>query len=73
VSTNKVIAAAEFLGQKVTFINVDNLKDKSFLVMNPLGKCPVLETPNGFLTQSNAILRYMSYVAGHHLPAFENA
>jgi len=29
------------------------------LEKNPLGKVPVLETPEGYITESNAILRYV--------------
>jgi elongation factor 1-gamma len=73
VNTNKVLAAAEFLGQKVTFVHQETLKNKEFLAKNPLGKCPILESPNGLLTSSDAILRYLSSVAGQHPCAFESA
>ncbi len=36
------------------------LKEKDFLKKNPLGKIPVLETPDGYIFESNAILRYLA-------------
>ena len=40
-----------------------NPKDKEFLSINPLGKCPVLETSEGVITNSNAIVRYLAYIS----------
>merc|ERR1712028_21414 len=34
-------------------------KDPEFLKMNPMGKVPVLETPEGCVFESNAIFRYV--------------
>lgn len=36
------------------------MKEKDFLKKNPLGKIPVLETSDGFIFESNAILRYLA-------------
>ena len=36
------------------------MKEKDFLKKNPLGKIPVLETPDGYIFESNAILRYLA-------------
>jgi elongation factor 1-gamma len=33
-------------------------KDKEFLKKNPVGKAPMLETPDGILFESNAIMRH---------------
>ena len=35
-------------------------KSKEFLAKNPLGKVPVLETNDGFLYETNAILRHLA-------------
>jgi len=35
-------------------------KTTQFLDMNPLGKVPVLETPDGPVFESNAIARYVA-------------
>ena len=34
-------------------------QDERFLVMNPMGKIPVLETPHGWLAETVAMLEYM--------------
>lgn len=68
-----VLAAASFLRQNVSFVHVENCKSKDFLAKSPLGRCPVLETPQGSLNQSNAIIRYFSYLAGVSSNVFENA
>jgi len=38
-----------------------NPKDKEFTSKYALGKCPVLETSEGNITNSNAIVRYLAY------------
>ncbi|XP_038681194.1 elongation factor 1-gamma 2-like [Tripterygium wilfordii] len=67
-STNKnafkVLIAAEYSGVKVELVKnfemgVTN-KAPEFLKMNPLGKVPVLETPDGPIFESNAIARYVT-------------
>ncbi|KAI3755156.1 hypothetical protein L1987_54951 [Smallanthus sonchifolius] len=40
-------------------LGVTNLTPE-FLKMNPIGKIPVLETPDGFVFESNAIARYVA-------------
>lgn len=40
-------------------LGTDN-KTESFLSKSPFGKIPVLETPNGCITESNAIARYIA-------------
>lgn len=32
------------------------IKSPAFLAKNPVGKIPILETPEGYLTESNAII-----------------
>ncbi|KAK9740658.1 hypothetical protein RND81_03G051600 [Saponaria officinalis] len=67
-STNKnafkALIAAEYSGVKVELaknfeMGVSN-KSPEFLEMNPIGKVPVLETPDGPIFESNAIARYVA-------------
>jgi elongation factor 1-gamma len=60
----KALIAAEYSGVKVELVKdfqmgVSN-KTPEFLKMNPLGKIPVLETPEGAIFESNAIARYVT-------------
>ncbi|KAM0943825.1 putative elongation factor 1B gamma, glutathione S-transferase, Thioredoxin-like superfamily [Dioscorea sansibarensis] len=59
----KALIAAEYSGVKVELVKnfemgVSN-KTPEFIKMNPLGKVPVLETPDGPVFESNAIARYV--------------
>ncbi|KAL8223922.1 hypothetical protein R6Q57_019397 [Mikania cordata] len=61
----KAQIAAEYVGVKVQYsdsfeMGVTN-KTPEFLKMNPLGKIPVLETPDGAVFESNAIARYVAH------------
>lgn len=67
-STNKnafkALIAAEYTGVEVELVKdfemgVSN-KTPEFLEMNPIGKVPVLETPDGPIFESNAIARYVA-------------
>ncbi|KAL5704160.1 hypothetical protein ACHQM5_022628 [Ranunculus cassubicifolius] len=67
-STNKngfkALIAAEYSGVEIKLtenfqMGVSN-KTPEFLKMNPLGKVPVLETPEGPIFESNAIARYVT-------------
>ncbi|KAF1002700.1 elongation factor 1-gamma 3-like [Apium graveolens] len=60
----KALIAAEYVGVKVELVKefqmgVSN-KTPEFLKMNPMGKVPVLETPDGSVFESNAIARYVT-------------
>jgi len=60
----KTLIAAEYSGVQVEMaqdfeMGVSN-KTPEFLKMNPIGKVPVLETPDGPIFESNAIARYVS-------------
>ncbi|CDP10743.1 unnamed protein product [Coffea canephora] len=60
----KALIAAEYSDVKVELtkdfqMGVSN-KTPEFLKMNPIGKVPVLETPDGPLFESNAIARYVT-------------
>lgn len=60
----KALIAAEYCGVKVELVKefqmgVSN-KTPEFLKMNPMGKVPVLETPDGSVFESNAIARYVT-------------
>ncbi|KAI7726269.1 hypothetical protein M8C21_006749 [Ambrosia artemisiifolia] len=60
----KVLITAEYVGVEVKCpenfeMGVSN-KTPEFLKMNPLGKVPVLETPDGVIFESNAIARYIA-------------
>lgn len=60
----KALIAAEYVGVKIELtpsfqIGVTNTTPE-FLKLNPLGKVPVLETPEGAIFESNAIARYVA-------------
>ncbi|KAF5197373.1 Elongation factor 1-gamma [Thalictrum thalictroides] len=60
----KALIAAEYSGVQVKLVEnfemgVSN-KTPEFLKMNPIGKVPVLETPDGPIFESNAIARYVA-------------
>ncbi|XWS67457.1 hypothetical protein CRYUN_Cryun04dG0008100 [Craigia yunnanensis] len=60
----KTLIAAEYSGIDVKLadnfeMGVSN-KTPEFLKMNPIGKVPVLETPDGPIFESNAIARYVT-------------
>ncbi|XWS40410.1 hypothetical protein CRYUN_Cryun18bG0138700 [Craigia yunnanensis] len=63
-NASKALIAAEYSGVEVKLVEnfemgVSN-KTPEFLKMNPLGKVPVLETPEGPIFESNAISRYVT-------------
>ncbi|XP_062083711.1 elongation factor 1-gamma-like [Humulus lupulus] len=60
----KTLIVAEYTGVKVEFaadfeMGVTN-KTPEFIKMNPIGKIPVLQTPDGSVFESNAIARYVA-------------
>eukprot|EP00262_Sarcandra_glabra_P011778 TRINITY_DN28_c0_g1_i3.p1 TRINITY_DN28_c0_g1~~TRINITY_DN28_c0_g1_i3.p1 ORF type:complete len:424 (-),score=82.44 TRINITY_DN28_c0_g1_i3:345-1616(-) len=60
----KALIAAEYTGVQVKLVpnfemGISN-KTPEFLQMNPIGKVPVLETPDGPIFESNAIARYVT-------------
>ncbi|KAF4359092.1 hypothetical protein F8388_005201 [Cannabis sativa] len=60
----KALIVAEYTGVKVELaadfeMGVTN-KTHEFIKMNPIGKVPVLETPDGPVFESNAIARYVA-------------
>jgi elongation factor 1-gamma len=58
----KVLIAAGIAGVALEekFIGYENLKTKEFLAINPFGRIPTLETPEGPIFESFAILRYIA-------------
>ncbi|XP_027357780.1 elongation factor 1-gamma-like isoform X1 [Abrus precatorius] len=67
----KTLIAAEYSGVQVELalnfeMGVSN-KTPQFLKMNPLGKVPVLETPDGPVFESNAIARYVTSLKGDNI------
>ncbi|KAK7267456.1 hypothetical protein RIF29_20130 [Crotalaria pallida] len=63
-NAHKTLIAAEYNGVQVQLapnfeMGVSN-KTPEFLKMNPLGKVPVLETPDGPVFESNAIARHVA-------------
>jgi len=61
---NKALIAARYNDVDITIpqpfqMGVDN-QSPEFLALNPLGKVPVLETPEGGIFESNAIARYVA-------------
>ncbi|PWA94233.1 hypothetical protein CTI12_AA060460 [Artemisia annua] len=74
-STNKnamkALIVAEYTGVKVELVKdfqmgVSN-KTPEFLSLNPIGKVPVLETPDGSVFESNAIARYVARLTDNTL------
>jgi len=64
----KTLIAAEYSGVQVELapnfeMGVSN-RTPEFLKMNPIGKVPVLETPDGPVFESNAIARYVARLKG---------
>ncbi|KAL7602478.1 hypothetical protein Lser_V15G24224 [Lactuca serriola] len=60
----KTLIAAEYVGVEIKMaenfqMGVSN-KTPEFIKMNPIGKVPVLETPDGPIFESNAIARYVA-------------
>ncbi|CAI9786703.1 unnamed protein product [Fraxinus pennsylvanica] len=60
----KTLIAAEYSGVKIELsksfeMGISN-QTPEFLKMNPIGKVPVLETPDGPIFESNAIARYVT-------------
>lgn len=53
------LAGVEF--EVVNHLTFESVKTEEFLKLNPAGKVPVLETEEGPLVESNAILRYTAY------------
>ncbi|KAI3788883.1 hypothetical protein L2E82_01664 [Cichorium intybus] len=60
----KALIAAEYVGVEIkmaeNFKMGESNKTPEFLKMNPIGKVPVLETPEGPIFESNAIARYVA-------------
>lgn len=52
--------AAEFAKVEYEFVNTPfaELKNTEYLAKHPLGKVPLLETPEGTLFETHAILKY---------------
>ncbi|KAL5073289.1 hypothetical protein RYX36_012273 [Vicia faba] len=67
----KTLIAAEYVGVNVQLapdfqMGVSN-KTPQFLKLNPIGKVPVLETPDGAVFESNAIARYVARLGDNNL------
>ena len=59
----KALIAAEYVGVDIDVPDFDvekTAKTPSFLAMSPMGKVPVLKTPQGAIFESNAIARYVA-------------
>ncbi|CAI0439536.1 unnamed protein product [Linum tenue] len=63
-NVNKALIVAEYSGVKISVVEKFEMgvtnKTPEFLKMNPIGKTPVLETPEGSIFESNAIARYVA-------------
>ncbi|XP_076898570.1 elongation factor 1-gamma 3-like [Bidens hawaiensis] len=64
-NVHKSLIAAEYAGVEIKMVDnfqmgVSN-KTPEFLKMNPIGKIPVLETPEGSVFESNAMARYVAH------------
>lgn len=61
----KILIAAQYNGVEVSIPDFNmgkENKSKAFLAKNPLGKVPVLDTPDGSIFESNAICRYVARI-----------
>jgi elongation factor 1-gamma len=70
-----VLAVAELAGVKVEHkvIEIKDIKDnKEFQKKNPLGQVPVLETPEGCVYQTNAIIRHIARLGNNGLYGSNN-
>ncbi|KAB1210901.1 Elongation factor 1-gamma 2 [Morella rubra] len=60
----KALIAAEYSGVNVELVETFEMgvsnKTPEYLKMNPIGKVPVLQTPDGPIFESNAIARYVT-------------
>ncbi|CAD8134379.1 unnamed protein product [Paramecium octaurelia] len=58
----KIIVAAQLANVQIIndFVEFKALETPAFLAKNPVGKIPLLETPEGYLAESNAILQYVA-------------
>ena len=63
---SKVELFSRFIDIPVEFVRIpwDQWKSAEYLQKHPLGKVPTLETPEGCIYESNAILRYLARKAG---------
>ena len=62
-NANKALIAAEFAGIPVEVPRLEmgkSNKPPEFLKLNPFGKVPTLETPEGGVFESNAIARFVA-------------
>lgn len=60
--TNKILVAADLANVKVELVDT-KLDDNNYQIFQqkfPFGKVPALETPDGPLFESNAILRFIA-------------
>lgn len=59
---NKLIVAAKLANVKAEHVVIpyDSLKNDENLLRHPLGKVPSAQTEDGFLFESNAILRHIA-------------
>ncbi|CAJ1963782.1 unnamed protein product [Sphenostylis stenocarpa] len=67
----KSLIAAEYAGVQLelapNFEMLVSNRTPEFLKMNPIGKVPVLETPDGPIFESNAIARYVARLKGDNV------
>ena len=65
--STKILIAAEYAGVQITPVDFNPFGATSeelenFKKLNPNGKVPTLETPEGSIYESNAILRYVARI-----------
>lgn len=58
----KIEVVAQHLNIQLEFIRIDfkDFKNPEYLKLHPLGKVPLLMTPDGPIYESNTILRYLA-------------
>ena len=71
LNPRKACALARYLGSPVELVHVELGKGQhrtpEFIAMNPNAKLPVLETDDGYLWESNAIMCRLAQIAGSDL------
>ncbi len=63
---NKILVLANYSNtevEHVVFTKLEDFKTPEFLLKNPNGKIPVLETEKGLIFESQAIARYFARLA----------
>mmetsp|Transcript_21842 Transcript_21842/g.39819 ORF Transcript_21842/g.39819 Transcript_21842/m.39819 type:complete len:430 (+) Transcript_21842:534-1823(+) len=72
---NKILVTAQYGGVHIEYPAFDEsfTKNKQFISISPLKKLPVLETPEGHLSETNSIIRFVARIGSSSLYQGTNA